>query len=94
MSVVLQMVASFWVHTCGLRVVTIFWWLGGIRSVGSADMSFLVRFLDNPGPVKVMLRPELYSTDPSACRYSGCLQRHRSCRGIVAGVRRHGIGLA
>ncbi len=67
------------------------WWLGVIHSVGSTDKPYIVRFLDTPGPVKVMLRPEWYSIDPSARRFSWCLQRHKS-GGVVAGVLRHSIG--
>ena len=67
------------------------WWPGVIHSVGSDDTPFVVRVLDNPSPVKVMLRPELYSTDLSACRFSWCLQQHMSSRGVAAGVQRHSI---
>ena len=69
------------------------WWLGVIHTVDSAGKRFVVRFLDSPGPVKLMLHPELYSTDPSACRCSWCLQRHKSSR-VAAGVQRHCIDLA
>ena len=61
------------------------WWLGIIHTVGSANEPFVVRFLDEPGPVKILLRPELYSTDPSAERFSWCLQ-YRKSSGIASGV--------
>ena len=62
------------------------WWLGVIHTVGSVDMPFVVRFLDDPGPMKIALRRELYSTESTAARFSWCLQRRKS-GGILDGVR-------
>lgn len=53
--------------------------------MGSVNEPFGVRFLDDPGPVKVTLRPELYSTDPPAERFFWCLQYHKSS-GIVSAL--------
>lgn len=50
------------------------WWLGIVHEVGSTDRSFVVRFLDNPGPVKATLQPALYPADPTAASFSWCLQ--------------------
>ena len=62
------------------------WWLGIIHTVGSTREPFVIRFLDDPGPVRLILRPELYSTDATAARFSWCLQRRKS-GGILDGVR-------
>ena len=62
------------------------WWLGVIHTVGSEHEPSVVRFFDDPGPVKIVLRPDLYSTDAAAARSSWCLQRRKS-GGILEGVR-------
>ena len=62
------------------------WWLGIIHTVDSTREPFVIRFLDDPGPVRLILRPELYSTDATAARFSWCLQRRKS-GGILDGVR-------
>lgn len=49
-------------------------WMGILHEVGSTDRPFVVRLLDNPGPVKVTLQPTPYSTDRTAARMSWCLQ--------------------
>ena len=63
------------------------WWLGIIHEVGSAGRPSIIRFLDDPGPVKIILQPALYSTDPDARRFSWCLQRHKAS-GSAAGLQR------
>ena len=62
------------------------WWLGVIHTVGSDHEPSVVRFFDDPGPVKIVLRPDLYSTDAAAARSSWCLQRRKS-GGILEGFR-------
>lgn len=47
------------------------WWRGFIHTVGSARESFVVRFFDDLGPVKIVWRPELYTTDVTAARLPG-----------------------
>ena len=78
--------AYFW-----FRDRDLLWWLGIIHKVGSADEPYIVRFLDDPGPIRIALRYELYSTDPSAGRFSWCLQ-YRKSSGVVSGVKQHGDG--
>ena len=53
------------------------WWLGKIQSIDSTRAgSFFVRFLDDPGPIKIILRDDHYTVDENARRGSWCLQRH------------------
>ena len=54
------------------------WWLGIIHTVGSACEPSVIRLYDDPGPVKNVLRLEMYSTDATAARFSWCLQRRKS----------------
>ena len=64
------------------------WWLGKIAhrappdassrtppdsSPGSSD---IIRFLDDPGPIKIDLQPARYTTARNAVSGSWCLQRH------------------
>ena len=50
------------------------WWLGKIRSSTTEDKVYLVRFLDDPGPIKLPLPPACYTTSTGAVRGSWCLQ--------------------
>lgn len=73
--------AHVWYKDKGSR-----WRLGVIHTVGCASLPFVVRFFDDPGPMKIALRRELYSTDAAAARFSWCLQRRKS-GGVLEGVR-------
>ena len=52
------------------------WWLGKINASTTEDGVYLVRFLDDPGPIKVPLPTTRYTTSTGAGRGSGCLQVH------------------
>ena len=52
------------------------WWLGKISARTTEDKVYLVRFLDDPGPIKLPLLPALYTTSTGAVRGSWCLQVH------------------
>lgn len=68
-----------------LRGQDTLWWSGIINTVSSADELYFVRFLDDPGPIKIPSRFDLYPTDPSAERFSWYLQ-YRKSSGIVCGA--------
>lgn len=54
-------------------------WLEVIYTVDSARELFVVCFFYDPGPMKIALRPGLYSTDATAAaRFSWCLQCRKS----------------
>ena len=61
--------AHFWCKGEGL------WWLGKISASTTTDEVYLVRFLDDPGPIK-LLPPARYTTSTGAVRCSWCLQVH------------------
>ena len=65
-----------------------FWWLGNIASPTADPDRYIVRFLDDPGPVRLALDASLYTTAPDAVRGSWCLQTHVS-GGISAGLLRN-----
>ena len=50
------------------------WWLGKISSSMTEDGVYLVRRLDDPGPIKLHLSPVRYTTSRGAVRGSWCLQ--------------------
>ena len=52
------------------------WWLGEISASTTEDRVYLVRFLDDAGPIKVPLSPARYTTSTGAVRGSWCLQVH------------------
>ena len=52
------------------------WWLGNLSSSTTEDRVYLVRFLDDPGPIKIPLLPARYTTSTGAVRGSWCLQVH------------------
>ena len=52
------------------------WWLGKISASTNADGVYLVRFLDDPGPIKLPLPPARYTTSTGGVRGSWCLQVH------------------
>ena len=59
--------------------------LGKISANTTADGVYLVRFKDDPDPIKLPLPPARYTTSTGAVRGSRCLQLH------VAGAFRRGI---
>ena len=65
------------------------WWLGKIAHCASPDASssntHIVRFLDDPGPIKIDLSPTSYTTSRGAIFGSWCLQRHQA-GGLARGV--------
>ena len=71
------------------------WWLGKIAHRAPADNtsgnSYIVRFLDDPGPIKINLLPSAYTTSRSAVQGSWCLQRHQT-GGLARGVLRNADG--
>ena len=42
------------------------WWLGKISASTAEDGVYLVRFLDDPGPIKLSLPPVRYTTSTGA----------------------------
>ena len=52
------------------------WWLGKISASTTEDEVYLVRFLDDPGPIKLPVPPARYTTSTRAVRGSWCLQVH------------------
>ena len=52
----------------------------------SPDGSYIIQFLDDLGPIKINLRPALYTTARDAISGSWCLQRHGTgnlARGVL-----------
>ena len=52
---------------------------GGLEKISAStteDRVYLVRFLDDPGPIKLPLSPARYTTSAGAVRGSWCLQVH------------------
>lgn len=62
-----------------------------VFAVGSANDPLVVDFLVDLGVLKILFRPELYSTDPSAERFSRSLQ-NRNFHGTIARSGHHGDG--
>ena len=58
------------------------YWLGKMAHRASPDASssniYIVRFLDDPGPIKIDLSPSSYTTSRDAIYGSWCLQHHQS----------------
>ena len=78
---VLPVGAHFW-----YKAQDALWWLGKISKPTSTADVFMVRFLDDPGPIKILLSPARYTTALDAVIGSWCLQIHRSSgfkRGIL-----------
>ena len=71
------------------------WWLGKVAHRASTDNFppnfYIVRFLDDPGPIKIDLLPSSYTTSWSAVHGSWCLQRHQA-GGLARGVLRSADG--
>lgn len=70
------------------------WWLGKINRPVAVSPSnpdtgrYIVRFLDDPGPIELTLAPDLYSFSLEAPRGSWCLQWHQP-PGLIRGVLRN-----
>ena len=76
------------------------WWLGKIAHRAPPDASsrtppdpspgssYIIRFLDDPGPIKIDLQPARYTTARNAVSGSWCLQRHGH-RSLSRGVLRN-----
>ena len=64
------------------------WWLGKMSAGTTEDGVYLVRFLDDPGPIKLPLFPARYTTSGGAVRGSWCLQVH-VVRAFSRGVQRN-----
>ena len=64
------------------------WWLGKISASTTTKGVYLVRFLDDPGPIKLPLPPARYTTSTGAVRGSWCLQVHLASA-FARGVQRN-----
>ena len=53
-----------------------FWWFGKINASTTEDGVYLVRVLDDLGPIKFLLGPARYTTSTGAIRGSWCLKVH------------------
>ena len=65
------------------------WWLGKISGHTSQPPLYLVRLLDDPGPIKIALSDSRYTTAADAVQGSWCLQVHRGSallKGILRNV--------
>ena len=65
------------------------WWLGKISAHTTTAAQYIVRFLDDPGPVKLKLSPSRYTAAIGADRDSRCLhirQGRPHQQGIVRNV--------
>ncbi len=71
-STILPIGAFFW-----YKAQDGFWWLGKISGAPSPSDCYIVRFLDEPGPVKIVLPPIRYTTNAAAVSGSWCLQVHK-----------------
>ena len=54
------------------------WWLRKISANTTEDGVHLVRFLDDPGTIKLPLHPARYTTSTGGVRGSWCLQVHEA----------------
>ena len=52
------------------------WWLGKISASTTEDGVYLVRFLNDPGPIKLPISPARHTTSTGAVRGSWWLQVH------------------
>ena len=52
------------------------WQLGKISETTQKDGVYLVRYLDDPGPIKILLSPTCCTTSMRAVRDYGCLRIH------------------
>ena len=63
--------ASVWYHSFDGS-----WWLGKVKQASDIPGRYIIRFLDNPGPVLIDLSPSAYNTALHAPCGSWCLQTH------------------
>ena len=76
--------AFFW-----YKAIDSLWWLGKVQAhAPEANGSYIVRFLDDPGPVQITLSPPRYNTAPAPCG-SWCLQVHRNNGNFMRGLRQN-----
>ena len=61
------------------------WWLGKISARTSTDGEYLVRFRDDPGPIKLPLSPAHYTTSRGGIQGSWCRQPRRG-RSVARGI--------
>ena len=61
------------------------WGLGKISARTSIDEEYLVRFLDDPGPIKLPLSPAHYTTSTGGVQGSWCLRLRRG-RSVARGI--------
>ena len=80
---ILPIGAFFW-----YKAMDSLWWLGKVSGNSPASDSYLVRFPDDPGPVRITLAPPLYDTAAAAKCGSWCLQVHRNGN-FMRGIRRN-----
>ena len=64
------------------------WWFGKISASTTTDGVYLVRFLDDPGPIKLTRPAVRYTTSTGAVRGSWCLEVHLASA-FAPGVRRN-----
>ena len=69
----------------GAKPMTDLWWLGIISARTSIDGEYLVRFLDDPGPIKLRVSPTHYTTSTGGVQGSWCLQLRRG-RSVARGI--------
>ena len=71
------------------------WWLGKVAHRASTDNSaansYIIRFLDDPGPIKIDFLPSSNNTSRSAVHGPWCLHRHQA-GGLTRGVLRSADG--
>ena len=63
-------------------------WLGKINASTTADGAYLSLFLNDPGPIKLLLSPARYTTSAGAVRGSWFLQGHLASS-FARGVQRN-----
>ena len=64
------------------------WWVWNISASTTTKGVYLVRFLDDPGPIKRSFPPTRYTTSTGAVRGSWCLQVHLASA-FARGVQRN-----
>ena len=55
-----------------------FWCLGAVTRTTTTANQFIVRFLDDPGPIRITLFPDRYNADKSVRCGAWCVQVHRN----------------
>ena len=67
------------------------WWLGKIIARTTTDGEYFVRVLDDPGPIKLPLSPNHYTTPTGGIEGSRCLQLRRG-RSIASEIQSNANG--